>query len=416
MGYFGRYITKHGQETLNHYTYRGSDDSLLYKYINSPMYEVMIQYVPNTIAPNVITLLGLACTFTTYFIQEHYSPNMDQVLPAWVYMISGIAIWMYQTLDALDGKQARKTGSSSPLGLLFDHGCDAINNTIISLSIATALQLGPTHLTAILWSAQALGFFMATLEEYYTGELHLPIINGPSEGLLLAAVAHSLTYFQDPTNSFWLRIPTWSYGLQHNELAVLLIVVGAFFTILSNIVNIFNAVTANAEKEGSNPMNLKEPGTQTYIVALTRCLVVALLTLGAWFWLFNSPTDIMGRHPRLVIWTLGLLISKLLTSLMLAHLCEEEYRPWGKTFTAVFAMACHALINFFAYTYKFGSPSEEVMEAYEDLMLYEIFVVSLCMYIHFSVYVAHDVSTALGIYVFTLGKRPTEKGKEKKID
>jgi ethanolaminephosphotransferase len=34
---------------------------------------------------------------------------------------------MYRIFDELDGKQARKTGSSSPLGLLFDHGCDAFS-------------------------------------------------------------------------------------------------------------------------------------------------------------------------------------------------------------------------------------------------------------------------------------------------
>ena len=32
-----------------------------------------------------------------------------------------IEIWM-QTFDAVDGKQARRTNSSSPLGELFDHG------------------------------------------------------------------------------------------------------------------------------------------------------------------------------------------------------------------------------------------------------------------------------------------------------
>jgi len=32
---------------------------------------------------------------------------------------------MYRLLDEMDGKQARKTGNSSPLGLIFDHGCDA---------------------------------------------------------------------------------------------------------------------------------------------------------------------------------------------------------------------------------------------------------------------------------------------------
>ncbi len=30
-------------------------------------------------------------------------------------------------MDAIDGKQARRTGSSSPLGELFDHGCDALS-------------------------------------------------------------------------------------------------------------------------------------------------------------------------------------------------------------------------------------------------------------------------------------------------
>jgi len=28
-------------------------------------------------------------------------------------------------MDNSDGKQARRTGASSPVGMLFDHGCDA---------------------------------------------------------------------------------------------------------------------------------------------------------------------------------------------------------------------------------------------------------------------------------------------------
>jgi len=40
---------------------------------------------------------------------------------------------MYQTLDAVDGKQARRTGTSSPLGQLFDHGIYLFNSIIISL-------------------------------------------------------------------------------------------------------------------------------------------------------------------------------------------------------------------------------------------------------------------------------------------
>lgn len=42
---------------------------------------------------------------------------------------------MYQTLDSIDGKQARRTNSSSPLGELFDHGCDAVSAGTPTLSI-----------------------------------------------------------------------------------------------------------------------------------------------------------------------------------------------------------------------------------------------------------------------------------------
>ena len=39
------------------------------------------------------------------------------------------SFWPYnlQSLDAIDGKQARRTGTSSPLGELFDHGCDSLS-------------------------------------------------------------------------------------------------------------------------------------------------------------------------------------------------------------------------------------------------------------------------------------------------
>jgi len=33
-------------------------------------------------------------------------------------------------MDALDGKQARRTGNSTPLGELFDHGCDAVTTSV----------------------------------------------------------------------------------------------------------------------------------------------------------------------------------------------------------------------------------------------------------------------------------------------
>lgn len=48
--------------------------------------------------------------------------------------------------DNLDGKQARRTKTSSPLGLLFDHGCDAMTTFIFSQSLSSFVGLGKINL------------------------------------------------------------------------------------------------------------------------------------------------------------------------------------------------------------------------------------------------------------------------------
>ena len=48
-------------------------------------------------------------------------------IPGWASALCAVGLFVYQSLDAIDGKQARRTNSGSPLGELFDHGCDAIS-------------------------------------------------------------------------------------------------------------------------------------------------------------------------------------------------------------------------------------------------------------------------------------------------
>lgn len=54
--------------------------------------------------------------------------------PSWAFIMSAVGLFIYQSLDAIDGKQARRTNSSSPLGELFDHGCDAVSTGEARLS------------------------------------------------------------------------------------------------------------------------------------------------------------------------------------------------------------------------------------------------------------------------------------------
>lgn len=66
----------------------------------------------------------------------------------------------------MDGKQARKTGNSTPLGLLFDHGCDSLVLMLQGLSIATVLQFGNNTKSLVVYLIGCGPFFFTTLEEY----------------------------------------------------------------------------------------------------------------------------------------------------------------------------------------------------------------------------------------------------------
>ena len=74
---------------------------------------------------------------------------------------------IFKNLDNIDGKQARKTGTSSPLGLLFDHGCDAMNTWITGITTFTVMQFGNSEYSIIGYIFAMLPFFAATWEEYH---------------------------------------------------------------------------------------------------------------------------------------------------------------------------------------------------------------------------------------------------------
>jgi len=75
-----------------------------------------------------------------------YDCSLSQDVPSWTYFTAGACIFIYQTLDACDGKQARKTKSSSPLGQLVDHGCDSFALNFMYLAVIQAVGIPRFHI------------------------------------------------------------------------------------------------------------------------------------------------------------------------------------------------------------------------------------------------------------------------------
>eukprot|EP00854_Cymbomonas_tetramitiformis_P032048 gene32048-40508_t len=238
MGY---YLSPQARSMLPKYKYRGSDLSLIYRYVLTPMNDILIKYIPLWMAPNLVTLLGVAVAVSAHLITQFHSPLLVGELPLWVYLYDTAATFVYQTLDNLDGKQARRTGSSSPLGLLFDHGCDAINVTIGCFCQAAVMQTGCSLDLLFLWLLTAIPFYFNSLEQLHTDSFILPIINGPTEGLLvLCATKLATAYFGA---EFWLQPSSLVPSLPNNSLLIYIAIAGAVLTTMGNLFTIFCSPT-----------------------------------------------------------------------------------------------------------------------------------------------------------------------------
>ncbi|KAI7906091.1 CDP-alcohol phosphatidyltransferase-domain-containing protein [Cokeromyces recurvatus] len=183
------FLTREQLSALHLYKYRAIDKSFVSRYVLSHYWNWCVQFFPINMAPNLITLTGLLFMVLNVILAILFVPDMgneDVSEIRWIYFSFAIGLWLYSTFDNVDGKQARRTGTSSPLGELFDHGCDAINCSFAAILQATAVGLGHSKASVLLYSIAMLGFYLSTVEEYHTGTLYLGYINGPTEGVLLS--------------------------------------------------------------------------------------------------------------------------------------------------------------------------------------------------------------------------------------
>jgi len=195
-------LTPQNKFAIKHYVYQGGDTSFTYKYILSPFAQFCVDtFVPIWVAPNVVTLSGLLITIFVSLLTVVYNPNLTTDCPRWLCFIYAISIFAYQTLDNMDGKQARRTQSSSALGMLFDHSCDVINTVVIGYLMASAIGTGWTLYSFLGHVAGYIPFFFQTWEEFHLGSLVLPVFNGPSEGLLMSVAVCLVSAILGP--SWW---------------------------------------------------------------------------------------------------------------------------------------------------------------------------------------------------------------------
>ena len=220
-------------ENLKYFKYRSTDDSLLYNKCMSPCLNKLVNYLPRWLAPNLITIISLSFNIIAAYISwSDGGFDFSLKLKSSTCFVIGFFQLVYQLLDNIDGKQARRTGNSTPFGMLMDHGCDVFTNIFTAYNLSKLLIVGNDGCFSFsVFFGLILGFYMMTYEEYKLGEMHFPPINGTDEGnffifllgVFLSIVGHDpMTY-----------IISSKFSITVGKLIALFVVLGGFSTVFN---------------------------------------------------------------------------------------------------------------------------------------------------------------------------------------
>ncbi|KAI2639288.1 Choline/ethanolaminephosphotransferase [Xylaria nigripes] len=320
------YVRQDFLPNLKKYKYSGVDHSLTSKYILKPFYtNVVIKCFPMWMAPNLITLSGFMFIVANLLTLLWYTPTLDQDCPPWVYYTWAAGLFIYQTFDAVDGTQARRTRQSGPLGELFDHGVDALNTSLECLIFAASQNMGQSWYTVATVFASLCTFYVQTWETYHTKTLTLGIINGPVEGVLALVFVYALTGFMGGA-SFWqqpmlatfgvpdsLGIPDYLYELSFTEWYM---VQGAIVLVYNTFGCARNVITARRARGD------RSRGALFGLVPffLTWILVAAYMYL--------QPV-ILKQHLVPFVMFVGIVNAYSVGQMITAHLVKLDFPHWN---------------------------------------------------------------------------------------
>ena len=104
--------------------------------------------------------------------------------PRWTLFLYGFCVFWYQTLDNIDGKQARRLQNSSALGMIMDHGCDALGVICLTAGMTRVVCMDDPTLFLWVFICVVFSFYISAWCQYWSdGFMVLGKVNGVDEGI-----------------------------------------------------------------------------------------------------------------------------------------------------------------------------------------------------------------------------------------
>lgn len=398
------YLTSRGLEGLKSYQYKPSGYTILDE-LHQPVWNYITNnWLPMWLAPNLITLLGLFALLLSYVVAAVHLPEFAGTAPLWLYFSSAFAVFFYLHMDCLDGKQARRTKNSSPLGQLFDHGCDALAVHLVLMNVACSLNvpmgwrmISGTYCVMVPW-------IMAHWEEYHTGTMvYGNGYMGVTEANYSVVMMHLITCAIRPQT--WLVHPFAALmsssvaqallpgfvtklvsQIQLNDLAVLWISSMAVMLLCQQVERVFRLSGTQQLEHTTLPkreQGHKQLGKQHAASHLLQLLL--MFALGGMLLMLPHPAPGQGR---VVMGTFGVIYAMQATKLIMAHMSKE---PFEVAAWPLVAMAAQIANHFLGWL--------------DPVLLgYSVNAVVVAGYLHYVISMINEICAFLKIPCLTVRK------------
>lgn len=347
-------------------------DNLLY----AIWWEPISHRLPLWLAPNALTLCGALAAVAAAVLLWVCSPYFQEPgPPAWAELTAAWLIVFYQTCDAEDGLQARRTGASSPLGELLDHGCDCVCLSACTLGYCASLQFGFGLPTFAALCVSWLPYYLAQWESYTTGVTRTGgSLFGITEIELVVAGIHVISGVFGP--EVWRMrlhlLGLLSDGIEFRYFCTGVQVVSAMVLAALNVRNVLAMA--------STP--------RTKAAALWRATPLMFLVVFTILW----PTTLPEQGPRLMCLSVCALFTRITAEAVLCHITLEAYPSWQPALAALPVVYACGLLGLLE-----SWPGKTLIAAYTAFCVWEA-----CSYV---ADVVNEVATHLDVQLLRLGRR-----------
>ena len=374
------YIDSRYIDNLINYKYTRGDNSILYRLIINPFCERFMKYLPKWLAPNIITISGFFLNLFNLILTTYYSGwKGGKDLPAWVCIICAISYNLYIIFYYIKRKQARELKALGPLGFLFDLGIDACNSFYITIFVGSFTYMTEMHQYLLYYIPLTGMFFMYTWEEYYIGELILPVINGISEGTLYIDLLYIISAIYGK-EFYWKEIDFFGkYKLKICDINTYAVFIGGCLFIIKSLFGVFKKVKRKKLND-----------------AFKTFLMFPLFALSLSSVILNDSI-IVKEYPKFLILTFGFQFAKMMGLLQLSHVLCSPYKVYQPVFLIpLLALLIHSLIYYF-FSYSLLVPIET--------LIISVFVWNFLSWAHFVYFCSEQICEILNIKRFSFGKR-----------